>query len=127
MNRFTALIRRYPIASVGLLVAIVAGVILLRPKTPTAVVQPPPPAASPALPVPAAAPRGGRRPAPPAPATAPGAAVRGRSTDRRPRGYRPGGDHQDRRPGVHHRPGRDDPEQDPRRTGGRERRPRHPD
>src|SRR3989304_250716 len=108
MNRFTALIRRYPIASVGLLVAIVAGVILLRPKTPTAVVQPPPPAASPAIPA------------------APDAAGAGRSTDRRPRGHGPGGDTQDRRPGIHRCPGRDNPEQDPRRTGGRERRPRHP-
>src|SRR3972149_3040269 len=71
MNRFTALIRRYPIASVGLLVAIVAGVILLRPKTPTAVVQPPPPAASPAIPVPAGTPQGAPRPgAAPAPAAA---------------------------------------------------------
>src|SRR3990170_2357371 len=53
MNRFTALIRRYPIASVGLLVAVVAGVIWLRPKTPTAVVQPP--AAAPPPPPPRAA------------------------------------------------------------------------
>jgi len=71
MNRFTALIRRYPIASVGLLVAIVAGVILLRPKTPTAVVQPPPPAASPAIPVPAGTPQVAPSPAAtPAPAAA---------------------------------------------------------
>src|SRR3972149_4743699 len=69
MNRFTALIRRYPIASVGLLVAIVAGVILLRPKTPTAVVQPPPPAASPATPAPAGTPQVAPSPvATPAPA-----------------------------------------------------------
>src|SRR3972149_6972870 len=72
MNRFTALIRRYPIASVGLLVAIVAGVILLRPKTPTAVVQPPPPAASPAIPAPAGTPQVAPSPAAtPAPPPAP--------------------------------------------------------
>src|SRR3989304_1375384 len=69
MNRFPALIRRYPIASVGLLVAVVAGVIWLRPKTPTAVVQPPPPAASPAIPAPEGTPPAAPRPAgPPAPA-----------------------------------------------------------
>src|SRR3990170_1505826 len=71
MNRFTALIRRYPIASVGLLVAVVAGVIWLRPKTPTAVVQPPPPAASPAIPAPAGTPQVAPSPAAtPAPAAA---------------------------------------------------------
>src|SRR3989304_3182180 len=76
MNRFTALIRRYPIASVGLLVAVVAGVIWLRPKTPTAVVQPPPPAASPAIPAPAGTPQVAPSPAatppPPPPPLFPG-------------------------------------------------------
>src|SRR3972149_1700359 len=132
MNRFTALIRRYPIASVGLLVAVVAGVIWLRPKTPTAVVQPPPPAASPAIPAPAGTPPVAPSPAAtPAPAAAsppppPPPAGRGRPTDRRSRRHGPCGDTQDRRPGIHRCPGRDNPEQDPRRTGGRERRPRHP-
>src|SRR3990172_6932020 len=142
MNRFTALIRRYPIASVGLLVAVVAGVIWLRPKTPTAVVQPPPPAASPAIPAPPRAPPGGPPPPPPPAAALPraggpgpggpaaaatDAAVRGGPTDRRSWRHGPCGDTQDRRPGIHRCPGRDNPEQDPRRTGGRERRPRHPD
>src|SRR3972149_4339902 len=154
MNRFTALIRRYPIASVGLLVAVVAGVIWLRPKTPTAVVQPPPPAgggaglslcpsrdgaggsrarsaagepaAAGAAPA-AALSRAGRTGPGGHAAAAPDAAVRGGPTDRRSRRHGPCGDTQDRRPGIHRCPGRDNPEQDPRRTGGRERRPRHPD
>src|SRR4030067_1115271 len=129
MNRFTALIRRYPIASVGLLVAVVAGVIRVRPKTPTAGVPSPPPARPPpAVARPAAALSRAGRTGPGGPAAAAtDAAVRGGPTDRRSRRHGPCGDTQDRRPGIHRCPGRDNPEQDPRRTGGRERRPRHPD
>jgi hypothetical protein len=81
MNQLTSLVRRYPIATAALVIAIIAGVFLLRPQRPPSARQPAPPqlAASPAPqpePQVSPAPQAAPAPAPASPPPPPQAAGR---------------------------------------------------